>query len=155
MRSSIAPGTNSERGPMNVAPMGVVPPPIHTGCCRNSPGVWRGWLAINARCIATMASASIRADGSRAARMAVVLATIISVLRVGVPPGSSASATARADAVRFSICELAADSDLSSTADNGAISLPSSASNRAMSRLAAFGAGVNRRRQIQGQVGNV
>lgn len=87
MRPSIAPGTNSQRGPTNVAPMGVVPPPNpHRLLSEVSRSVAR--LAGHQRAvIARMASASTRADSSRAARMAVVLATIISALRWGVPPG--------------------------------------------------------------------
>ena len=76
-------------------------------------------------------------DKARAACIAAVLATIISALRLAATPGSSASAMARAEAVRFSIWELAADSERINTAANGAMSSPSSASNRVISRLAA------------------
>ena len=72
-----------------------------------------------------------------AATIASVLATMTLALAVVLAPGSSASAMARADAVRFSIFELAADSVRNRTDENGAISLPSSASNRVASRLAS------------------
>jgi hypothetical protein len=57
-----------------------------------------------------------------AAFIASVLATISVALRRPSPPRASASAMARADAVRFSMLELAADSDRSSTDAKGAIS---------------------------------
>ena len=66
---------------------------------------------------------SIRSASARAAVMVLVLATIAAALgRLEAP--SSASAIARADAVRFSIRELAADSVRRRMAENGAISTP-------------------------------
>ena len=47
-----------------------------------------------------------------AAVIAAVFATIWAALLRALAPGSSASEMARAEAVRFSICELAADSEL-------------------------------------------
>lgn len=79
----------------------------------------------------------MRRDSSTAAVIAAVLATIALALGLPLPPGSSASAIDRAEADRFSICELAADSERNSTAANGAISAPSSASKRAISWLAS------------------
>ena len=71
-----------------------------------------------------------------AAVIAATFPTTIDALTPGRSP-SSASAMARAEAVRFSICELAADSERSSTAAKGAISPPSSASKRATSLAAS------------------
>jgi hypothetical protein len=67
-----------------------------------------------------------------AAFMALTFATTSLAFRFDESP-SSASAMARADAVKFSIWELAADSDLRSTAAKGAISPPIEESKRAIS----------------------
>src|SRR5262245_31315825 len=72
-----------------------------------------------------------------AATIDAVLATMTLALAVVLAPGSSASAMARADAVKFSMLELAADSVRNRTDENGAISPPSSASNRVISLLAS------------------
>lgn len=97
-----------------------------------------GLLAfISAACIARMAVPSMRSASATAACMASVFATITEALRRRECPRVSASAMARAEAVRFSILELAADSDRSSTEAKGAISSPSSASKRAISWLAS------------------
>lgn len=102
-------GTNSAScGPRSL-------PPIQTCWLRQRPAVSGSVCSIKARCIARIASASIRSDSAIAAFMALVLATISLALRLPVSP-SSASAMARADAVRFSIWELEADSDRRSTA---------------------------------------
>ncbi len=73
---------------------------------------------------------------SSAAVMARVFATTSAALARSLTP-ASASAMARAEAVRFSICELAAASDRSSSAANGAISPPICSSNRATSVAAS------------------
>jgi hypothetical protein len=83
-----------------------------------------------------MAPPSIRSARAMAAVMARSLATIIEALRPAWAC-SSASAMARADAVRFSILDDAADSERKRTAANGAISWPSSASKRATSAAAS------------------
>jgi len=73
---------------------------------------------------------------STAAVITRTLATITLALDRLLAP-ISASAMARADAVRFSICELVADSERSSTALNGTSSSPASVSKRAISRAAS------------------
>jgi hypothetical protein len=114
-----------------------VAPPIQTCSVRHRPAE-SGWLVrISAACIAGIASSSSLSAKLTAAFIASVLLTIIAAFRRLVSLRASASAMARADAVRFSMLELAADSDLSSTVENGAISSPSSASNRAISLLAS------------------
>jgi hypothetical protein len=64
-------------------------------------------------------------------------ATISSAFDLALPPGNSAAAIARAEAVRFSMRELAADSERSNTTANGAISPLSSASKRMIAWLAS------------------
>ena len=89
-----------------------------------------------------------------AATIAAVLATMTLALAVVLAPGSSASAMARADAVRSSMLELAADSVRNKTDENGAISPPSSASNRVTSRPRP-GVGERVDGQVDSQVGDV
>lgn len=77
--------------------------------------------------MARTASESNESANVSAAVMARTLPTIISACSLPTP-FTSASAIFRADAERFSICELAADSERSSTSANGAIPPPNSAS---------------------------
>jgi len=129
-------GTTSWRGPTKRCADGGGAIADPHCLVRNSPGVWRGSLIINARCIARMASASTVSDRATAVCIASVLRRSSQRCRLALPPGSSASAIARADAVKFSICELAADSDRSNTAANGAISPRVRRRNRVISWLA-------------------
>ena len=86
---------------------------------------------------AQLTNADLTGEGSAtAARMARVLATTREALSE-LAGRSSASAMARADAVRFSICDEAADSERSRTGPKGASSCPNSASNRAISLVAS------------------
>ncbi len=79
-----------------------------------------------------MDSLSRRSDSWIADRIAFVLAAIRVAFCLVVSP-SSAMATDRAEADRFSIWDEATDSERSRIVANGAISLPISASNRAIS----------------------
>jgi len=85
------------------------PPPIHTCSVRHRPAMSGSVSTINAWCIVRIDAASSRSARASAASIARVFATICAALRLLVTP-ISASAMARADAVRFSIWELAADS---------------------------------------------
>jgi hypothetical protein len=76
---------------------------------------------------------------STAACMACVFAAMPSALRLRVTP-SSALKMARADAVRFSICDDDAASDRSRTGAKVATRAPSSASKRVSSRSASAAA---------------
>ena len=110
---------------MKSAPRGPkLPPPIQTSSVRQRPAESGSLSRMRAACIARIASSSSRSAKATAAFIASVLLTIIVALRRVVSPSASASAIARAEAVRFSMLELAADSDLSSTEENGAISSP-------------------------------
>lgn len=100
--------------------------------------------------MARMASLSSRSAMTTAAFIASVLDTIMAALRRLVSPRASASAMARPDAVRFSMLELAADSDRSSTAEKGTISSPTS--KRAISLLASSASGRDCGRQDDSQV---
>lgn len=114
-----------------------LPPPIQTCSVRQCPAETGSLWCIRAACIARIALSSSRSASATAAFMASVLLTIRAALRRLVSPSASASAIARAEAVRFSMFELAADSERSRTDAKGAISSPSSASKRVISLLAS------------------
>jgi hypothetical protein len=89
-----------------------------------------------------IAGPSSRSASASAALIARSLATINAALRLPWPSSASASASAiaRAEVVRFSIFDDAADSERSRIAAKGAISAPASASKRAISVLASSAA---------------
>ena len=129
------------RGATYSAPIGLreerpirTPAPIATG----RPSVGRARRAAR-QCICRIDSLSSRSDSWIADRIASVFAAIKEAFCFDVSP-SSAMATDRAEADRFSICDEATDSERSRMAANGAISLPISASNRAISLEASSAA---------------
>jgi hypothetical protein len=91
---------------------------------RHRPADFGPTSRISALCIARIASASMLSARLIAATIAAVLAMMTLALAVVLAPGSSASAMARADAIRFSMFELAADSVRNRTDENGAIGPP-------------------------------
>ena len=135
-RSAIKSATLSHAGATNSASKGEsLRVPIQTGSFLHFPGVWCGWPSMRTACIVWIDSTSMCSAKSSAARIAFVLATISSALPPRFAP-NSALRTLRALAVKCSIWDDDAASDLSKTGAKVATRSPSSESKRCSSPTA-------------------
>ena len=134
-RSDIASGITSYWGGTKLAVCGELPP-IHTGSLRRRPAMSGRDPSMRALCMARMFSTLISSAKASAARMAATLEAMRVALGLERSP-ICASTILRVPEVRFSICELAADSLRSSRAAKGAASAPKSRSKRTISIVAS------------------